>query len=268
MLVASGRPVELEAHLVRLERSARRLFGAGLPDGAREAVLAAAHGIELGRLRLDVSPGPRGRLAHAVAAAEVDPEIVFPSWENGAVLRSVAAGGWSGVHKWSDRAWLEEKEAALGEEVPLLVDQDGNVLEAGRANVFAVLGGGLATPPLDDRILPGIGRAAVLGLAGELGIEAQERRLGLEELRGAEEAFLTSSVRGVRPVRRIDEVELERRDGIAVRLAADLRRRWLPPTSIAAFRGYSPLKAAIDVPSGLSSAAGAAPVSPRPGRSA
>jgi para-aminobenzoate synthetase / 4-amino-4-deoxychorismate lyase len=237
MLVASGRPVELDAHLMRLEGSARRLFGRGLPEGAREAVLAAARGVDLGRLRLDVFPDADGRLAHAVAAAEVDPEIVFPTWENGAVLRSVAAGDWSGAHKWADRAWLERKEAALGDEVPLLVDPDGAVLEAGRANLFAVLSDRLVTPPLDGRILPGMGRAAVLDLAEELGIEAEERTLPLEELRGTEEAFLTSSVRGVRPVRSIDGIALERRDSITARLAAALRHRWLPPTSIAAFWG-------------------------------
>jgi para-aminobenzoate synthetase / 4-amino-4-deoxychorismate lyase len=228
MLLARGRPVELEAHLLRVQRSARQLFGGGLPEGAREDVLAAARSIELGRLRLDVFPDASGLLCRSVAAAAVDPAIVFPSWQGAAILHPVLVAGWPGAHKWADRAWLEDREGGLGERLALLHDPDGSVLESGRANVFAVRDGCLLTPPTDGRILPGIGRTAILGLAGELGIETAERRLDLEELRGADEAFLTSSVRGVRPVRRVADLELRRRDGITVRLAAELRRRWLP----------------------------------------
>ena len=110
--------------------------------------------------------------------------------------------------------------------MPLLVGDDGAVLEAARANVFAVFDGGLATPPVDGRILPGTARAATLELAAELGIEAAERPLTLDELHAAGEVFLTSSVRGVRPARSLDGRELP---GHATtdRLAAALRERWL-----------------------------------------
>jgi para-aminobenzoate synthetase/4-amino-4-deoxychorismate lyase len=110
--------------------------------------------------------------------------------------------------------------------VPLLLGADGAVLEAGRANLFAVFDRALATPPLDRRILPGTARAAVLALAAELGIEAAERPLSLEDLRRSGEVFLTSSVRGIRPARWLDGAELP---GHATtdRLAAELRRRWL-----------------------------------------
>jgi para-aminobenzoate synthetase/4-amino-4-deoxychorismate lyase len=219
--------LRLGAHLERLAGSARRLFGSELPAAVEEAVVEAARPIELGRLRVDVLPAASGELAHSVAAREVDPRLVFPGWEDAAVLRSVRAGAWSGNHKWADRGWLERTEAALGEEVPLLVGEDGTVLEAGRANVFAVRGGALATPPLDGRILPGTTRAAVLALAVELGIEAEERPLGLDELLDAEEAFLSSSVRGLRPVREIDGRPLAGLGEVTQRLGAELRRRWL-----------------------------------------
>lgn len=229
LLVAHGRPVRLSRHLERLGGSARRLFGSELPVETEEAILEAARPIELGRLRVDVFPGPSGELAHTVAATEVDPRQVFPGWQDAAALRSVPAGAWSGQHKWADRKWLEGAEAELGEEVPLLVAGDGAVLEGARANVFAVRDGALLTPPLDGRILPGTARAAVLALAAELGIEAQERPLALEELRGADEAFLSSSVRGLCPVREVDGRPLPGPGEVTARLADELRRRWLGP---------------------------------------
>jgi para-aminobenzoate synthetase/4-amino-4-deoxychorismate lyase len=226
LLIAGGRPVEQLAHFGRLAGSARELFGAELPaDLPAEAVRASA-GIELGRLRIDVEPDGAGGLRHRIVATAIDRDAFFPDWEHGEALRSVGAEGWSGAHKWSDRRWLEQAEATLGEEVPLLVDADGEVLEAGRANVFAVLDGGLATPPADGRILPGTARAATLAIASELEISAAERPLSLADLGAAEEVFLTSSVRGLRPARYLDGVELGRGE-LVERLAAELRRRWL-----------------------------------------
>jgi para-aminobenzoate synthetase/4-amino-4-deoxychorismate lyase len=147
-------------------------------------------------------------------------------------LRSVDAEGWSGAHKWSDRRWLENAERELGDGVPLLVGADGNALEAGRANLFVVEEGRLATPPIDGRILPGTARAATLEIAADLGIDADERTVPLSELGAADEVFLTSSVRGLRPVRWLDGVELERRSELVERLAAELRERWLGSRAI------------------------------------
>jgi para-aminobenzoate synthetase/4-amino-4-deoxychorismate lyase len=228
LLVYGGRPVELKAHLARLTASVREVFGVELPPEVAEDARRAARGLGLGRLRVDVEPGAAaGEVNHRVAASAIDPEIFFPPRERGAALRSVSTEGWSGAHKWSDRAWLEATEAELGEEVPLLVDADGDVLEAGRANVFVVSGGKLATPPRDGRILPGTARASTLATAAELGVEAAERPVALAELRDADEVFLTSSLRGVRPVRQLDGVDLDSRGEVAERLAAGLRERWL-----------------------------------------
>lgn len=177
-------------------------------------------------MRIAVEPVSGGGLRHAIRVTAVDPREFFADWEHGEALRSVRATGWAGAHKWSDRRWLEEAEARLGTEVPLLVGADGTVLEAGRANLFVVEDGALATPPADGRILAGTARAATLEIAAELGIAAAERPLRLDDLRAADEVFLTSSVRGLRPARYLDGEEL-RRGELVDRLAAELRRRWL-----------------------------------------
>jgi para-aminobenzoate synthetase/4-amino-4-deoxychorismate lyase len=232
MLIAGGRPVELVAHLGRLTGSARELFAAELPEELPGDTVRAAAGIELGRLRVDVVPDGEGGLSHSIDATAIDPAAFFPDWERGERLRSVDAEGWSGAHKWSDRRWLENAERELGDGVPLLVGADGNALEAGRANLFVVEEGRLATPPIDGRILPGTARAATLEIAADLGIDADERTVPLSELGAADEVFLTSSVRGLRPVRWLDGVELERRSELVERLAAELRERWLGSRAI------------------------------------
>ena len=59
--------------------------------------------------------------------------------------------------------------------MPLLLGEGGAPLETSRANVFAVRGGTLTTPPLDGRILPGIARARTIEIAGAMGIGLRER---------------------------------------------------------------------------------------------
>jgi para-aminobenzoate synthetase / 4-amino-4-deoxychorismate lyase len=226
MLVADGRPVRPAAHLDRLAASARAVFEQDLPVELRESIAAAARPLELGRMRIDLTPEADG-LRFEIAAEPIDPAIFFPSKENGADLRTVHHPDWAGEHKWADRDWLESVEADLGETVPLILTAEDEVLEAGRANIFVVIDGTLATPPVDGRILPGTARASTLELAAELGIPATERHLNLEDLRHADDLFLTSSLRGIRPVRTLDGEPLERSDPLVEHLAGELRRRWL-----------------------------------------
>jgi para-aminobenzoate synthetase / 4-amino-4-deoxychorismate lyase len=231
LLAADGRPVRLAAHLDRLAHSTRELFDQGLPAGLEEDVVGAARPLSLGRIRVDLQPqGGDGadapELRYEIAAEPIDPATFFPAKENGADLRTIHQPDWAGAHKWADRDWLESVEAELGETVPLIVDGD-DVLEAGRANLFLVKDGALATPPLDGRILPGTGRAATLALAADLGVPAAERAVSLADLAAADDLFLTSSLRGIRPVRTLDGEALEETDPLVERLATELRRRWL-----------------------------------------
>ena len=226
LLVAAGRPVRATAHLDRLRASARELFGQDLPAALPAAVIAAARPLELGRMRIDLVPA-QGDLRFEIATEPIDPTIFFPDRKHGADLRTVRHPDWAGAHKWADRDWLEAVEAEFGDAVPLVVTEAGEVLEAGRANVFAIEGGGLVTPPTDGRILPGTARAATLELAGELGIPTAERPLYLDDLRRADDLFLTSSLRGIRPVSSLDGIPPARSDPLVERLATALRRRWL-----------------------------------------
>jgi len=67
----------------------------------------------------------------------------------------------------------------------------------------SVAGGELLTPPLEDHILASITRDRVIAECG-----ASEAVCTLDDLRGAEEAFIASSVREVMPIAAIDDIQL------------------------------------------------------------
>lgn len=94
--------------------------------------------------------------------------------------------------------------SAAGDDDAILVNLAGRIAEGATSNVFAVIAGALRTPPLSEGILPGITRAAVLARAEHLGIPAAEAPLTPDELRAADEVFLTSSVRGPIAVTALD----------------------------------------------------------------
>jgi branched-chain amino acid aminotransferase len=78
------------------------------------------------------------------------------------------------------------------------------VAECTGANIFAVLGNVVTTPPATDGALEGITRRTILELGAGLGLEMRERTLGRLDFFGADEAFLTGSGARVVPVRSLD----------------------------------------------------------------
>lgn len=232
MLVLDGRPVELDAHLERLAGSLMALYGEDLPSDAADLVREEAGDLEHGKLRITMTPGParadEAPLEIRIITSPVDPAAVFPGPARGIVLRSFKVEGGLGEHKWADRRLLEHAESDLPPgELSLLVDSDGSALEASRASLFAVSGGSLSTPPADGRILPGIARRRTIETARGAGIVVREESLPLVSLNGRE-VFLAGSVRGIEPVQALDGVSLARPGEISARVAAGLRRRWLP----------------------------------------
>jgi para-aminobenzoate synthetase/4-amino-4-deoxychorismate lyase len=230
LLVVSGVPLELDAHLERLGGSVRALYDAAAPAGARELALARAAGLALGRLRLSLAPPVTapGALRAEATAQPLDRATVLPGWKLALDLRSAPVEGWNGAHKWADRRLLERLDAGAAPESALLVDRERGALETTRANLFAVGDDGvLRTPPLDGAVLPGLTRARVLALARGAGVEVREERLPLERLLAARELFATGSVRGVEPIRSLDGIVLDGPGPVTAALARELRLRWL-----------------------------------------
>jgi aminodeoxychorismate synthase component I len=210
ILVRGGVPVDLRAHLARLERSVDGLYLAELPEDLPSRIRAAAAGAPLQRLRIAFAGGEAEVEAEPFAAEpEPDPVVLAPALLPGGL----------GAHKWRDRRLLDELAERV-EAVPVIVDLDGDVLEAAYANIFIVEGTHLVTPPLDGRQLPGTVRARVLALH-----PAREERLTLDRIAGADELLLASSIRGIHPARLVDGPEP--RFQLGARLRAALREESL-----------------------------------------
>lgn len=189
LLVRDGRVQAPEAHLERLDRSVRELYASELAGDLLTSVIARARAMRPAhRLRLDAIPDGGSQLRLEFQATPADASPPSPV----ICTRAVVPGG-LGSHKWRDRR-LVDSLAGSGR-VPLLVDDDGDVLEAAWANVWLVEEGRLITPPDDGRILPGVTRARLLALAPVHGLDVGVERCSISRAKGAEQMFLTSSVR-------------------------------------------------------------------------
>ncbi len=71
--------------------------------------------------------------------------------------------------------------------------------------MYVIKNGVVATPPLDNQILPGITRLILLDILSKDGsIRVEERTVTLAELEEADEVWITSSSKEVAPVIEID----------------------------------------------------------------
>lgn len=215
-----GRVFRLERHLARLGAAAARIgwalpWSAGAIGRACREVLAA-NGYPETRLRVQASPGeggPDGAAGPPVLVVDAEPflPVETAQRERGVDLHVCphpkARGATAGVKTTAYLEALLARRAARAQGCfeALRLAETGEVLEASTANLFAVLGGRLITPPLAAGVLPGITREAVLEIARVEGIPgAGEAPLRLDGLLGCQEVFLTSTAIDLLPVRAID----------------------------------------------------------------
>jgi D-alanine transaminase len=100
-------------------------------------------------------------------------------------------------------ALAKKRAQRAGAEEALLIG-DGEVREGASSSFFVVRKGRLITHPLDERILAGVVRDRVIGLALASKIRVDERPLRETELFDLDEAFMTSTTMGVMPIAEID----------------------------------------------------------------
>lgn len=109
------------------------------------------------------------------------------------------------VASWSfNLNWYEEARERGFDEV-LLLNEHGNIAECTSANLFAVFGDELVTPPLSAGCLPGITRALLLE---QKAVNATERDLKLVDLERADELFITSTTRDLLPVVAVEGIQI------------------------------------------------------------
>ncbi|WP_435128223.1 aminotransferase class IV [Actinacidiphila sp. bgisy144] len=207
-----GRAFATTRHLHRLARSAA---GLGLPEPDLDEVARAcaavleANPMPMGRLRITYTGGlsPLGSdrgdagptLVVALGPATARPDttaVVTVPWtrnEKGALtgLKTTSYG---------ENVVALARAHAAGASEALFANTQGQLCEGTGSNVFVAVGGRLLTPPLASGCLAGITRALVVEWAG-----AEEAELPLSVLAEADEVFLTSSLRDIQAVHRVDD---------------------------------------------------------------
>jgi branched-subunit amino acid aminotransferase/4-amino-4-deoxychorismate lyase len=93
-----------------------------------------------------------------------------------------------------------EAARSRGAQEGLWLNARGHLAEGCISNVFVIQGRRVFTPSERDGILPGIVRHLTVVAARKLGLDVHEGKIRLVRLERASEAFLTSSVRGIRPI--------------------------------------------------------------------
>jgi branched-chain amino acid aminotransferase len=106
------------------------------------------------------------------------------------------------VLTWGHNLRWYERAHEQGFDEVLLLNEFGRVAECTSANVFAVFGQEVLTPPISEGCLPGITREVLLEIQAP-GISVVERALSIEDLYWADEVFITSTTRGLLPVTEI-----------------------------------------------------------------
>jgi branched-chain amino acid aminotransferase len=220
MRALNGTVFRLGHHLARLV-SGLETLEIPVPRALRASVMDAvtASGTGHARVRLTVTrgPGPAG----LAPPADPRPTVIIavtslpPFSESAPIVgltahvvsgrrneRAMTAGLKTIAYTDSVAALLEARRHGADE--GLFLDTDGHCSEATASNLFACMRDALVTPPLSCGALPGITRAVVLELAGALGIPAEERAFGPQDLGHSDEAFLTSSTRGLVPLVSLD----------------------------------------------------------------
>ena len=215
-LIAGTAPL-WQRHMQRLSESCARL-GMPVPDPAQlwREVTRVTHEMpqSVVRITLTRGVGERGYAPPAVTkptrvvAAFAPPQRVAEVYEQGLRLRvcdlrlaeQPLLAGMKHLNRLEQvLARAEWHDPAIAE--GLLRDSRGRVISATMANVFALIDGQLLTPAVDRCGVAGVARAEVLAVCPQ----ATVAELTLNTLKSASEIFLSSSVRGILPVKSLGE---------------------------------------------------------------
>lgn len=224
-------PIQLNDHLDRLERSAASLY-LPVPFSRADLVKAmvqtvAAAGVTksdeaylrlvvtrgVGPIELAIDRAENASLIVIVKSATRPDAATFARGLSVALVErlrtakeSLDPGAKTGNYMNNVLALHEARLA--GADDALLLNAAGNVTEASTANVYLIKAGALATPALAAGLLEGTTRQRLLALCTDLGIPASECVVTPDDVRSADEVFLSSSVRGMMPVTRVDETRI------------------------------------------------------------
>lgn len=218
-----GVPFQVEAHLSRLERSAKAI-GLPLPFSTSAWSAYVSEGIHLAghvecKVYIQLTRGVAPR-DHSFPT-DTPPTAVMTVREMTELAPSLRAAGVD-VITVDDLRWgrcdiksinllpnvIARQQAREAGAFEAIFVRNGEVSEGAVSNVMAVRSGIVVTPASGPGILSGVTRAVVLELARKEGIPVEERTLSADELRSSDEIFLTGTTVEVLSVVRVDQASV------------------------------------------------------------
>jgi D-alanine transaminase len=218
--VLAGRPIDIEAHLARLDRS---LVEMAIAPPLTHAELRALHQELIARNRLD-----EGVVYLEITRGVADRDFAYPEAARPTVAAFTQARALidnpyaaSGVKvitipdiRWKRRdikstallaQAMGKQHAKLAGAYEAWMVESGVVTEGTSSTAFVLTAQGIVrTQPLGHHILPGVTRRAVMRLAEVESITVEERPFTVAEAQDAREAFLTAASAFVLAVVEID----------------------------------------------------------------
>lgn len=226
MAVIGGRIRFEQNHLRRLDWGCRRL-GIPPPDEAllRGEISTLISRIERAVLKLIITRGAGGRgyrpggdlQPTRVLSVHPWPDYPVSHYRKGITARicatrlgiNPALAGVKHLNRLEQiMARREWDDASIAEGI--LLDTKGCVISGTMSNVFAARADELLTPALSGSGVRGVMREIVMRLSERQGIVTKECDLGLEQVLGADEVFVTNALIGIWPVVRLNETLFHR----------------------------------------------------------
>ena len=235
--VYGGRPFRLESHLSRLAQSAQAIF-LPLPVETQKLESLIAEGLKKCsysecKVYIQVTRGvaPRDHLF----PGEPLPTFVMTFREMGEFPADCVQKGVSAITR-PDLRWgrcsikslnllpnvLAKQEASQAGAFEAILIKDGAVTEGTASNVVLVKNGNLVTPVLNDHLLAGVTRQAIIELAKKDGLVVEERTVKEMELDEADEIFLIGTTIEVVPISKLNGKAVG--DGVPGRVTQRLRK--------------------------------------------
>lgn len=221
--VYQGRIFQLDAHLDRLNDSAKALAFAQIPSRAaiKAAIFATLHAngmTDSVHIRLTLTRGKK-------ITSGMDPRlnqygpclIVLAEWKppvynqdgirliTSAIRRNTPACIDSKIHHNNliNNILAKIEANVAGVDDAVMLDMQGFVSETNATNLFVVKRGRVLTPHADS-CLPGITRGVVIEIARDAEIPIVERNISISELYAADEVFTSGTMGELTPVLEID----------------------------------------------------------------
>ncbi len=206
--VINGRTLTVEYHLERFYPAAEKL-GLSLPTKSElmggVTSLIEKNQVVDARLRITLTGGDSAR---STLLMTTEPLPVYPASARVVTVPFTRneRGALAGIKSTSYGESLAALQYARdrGGDEAIFANTTGNLCEGATTNVFVIIDGMIATPPLSSGCLPGIARRRVLELCRADQIPLEERNIPLPLPDEVEFAFLTSSLRGLHPISDFD----------------------------------------------------------------